>query len=83
MKKTYSKPQIYVESFAMDRPIALNCSGDFEDIRSLQEFGYFMPSKNCATNLLPTGGFDYDGDGIADGHDTVCYHSNVLMAFTS
>lgn len=83
MKKKYSKPQLYMELFAMDCPIAANCTGDFEDIKSMMEFGYFMESKNCVTNLLPTGGFDFDGDGIADSHDTVCYHSNVQMAFTS
>ena len=83
MKKTYSKPQIHVESFAMDRPIAASCVGDFDDIKSLMELGYFMPGESCTTNLLPTGGFDLNKDGEADSHDTLCYHSNVQQAFLS
>lgn len=83
MKKAYEKPQIHMESFAVDCPIAHNCSGDFEDIKSLMEFGYFMPDKDCSTNLLPNGGFDTNGDGEPDSHDTVCYHSNVQKAFLS
>lgn len=83
MKRTYCKPQIYVEAFSMDCPIAANCTADFDDVRALMEFGYFMETKNCQINLLPTGGFDFDNDGISDSHDTVCYHSNVQQAFTS
>lgn len=83
MKKTYTKPQVHVESFAMDCPIAANCNADFDDVKSMMEFGYFMPGENCSINLLPNGGFDLNDDGEADSHDTVCYHSNVQIAFTS
>ena len=47
------------------------------------EFGYFMEGRNCVVNLLPTGGFDHDGDLVADSHNTLCYHSNVQTAFLS
>lgn len=71
---------------SLDQPIAANCdSALFDDIRILQMFGYFMadPSLKCGKNLLPTGGFDDDGDKVADSHDTVCYHSNIQQAFLS
>ena len=83
MKKPYSKPLISVEVLTLDEPIAANCQGDFADIAALMEFGYFMEGKNCSLNLLPDGGFDTNGDGVADMHDTVCYHSNVETAFLS
>ena len=68
----------------IDRPIATNCDMELKDeIKILKGWGYFMEGKNCATNLLPTGGFDYDGDGEADSHNTVCYHSNIQQAFMS
>lgn len=85
MKKLYSKPLISVEVMSLDQPIAANCNADFEDIRALNEFGYFMPDQRltCTINLLPGGGFDENNDGIADHHDTLCYHSNVQTAFLS
>ena len=83
MKKIYSKPQIHVELLMMDQPIAANCTADFDDIKALMEFNYFMKGEECLINLLPTGGFDWDGDGVADDHDTICYHSNVQTAFLS
>ena len=83
MKKAYSKPQIHVESFLMDRPIALTCDVDRALMVELVFSGYFMEGKNCSMKLLPNGGFDFTGDGIADSHDTVCYHSNVQQAYLS
>jgi hypothetical protein len=83
MKKYYHKPLICVEEIALDQPIAANCNANPADIRSLQEFGYFMEGRNCMVNLLPTGGFDHDGDLVADSHNTLCYHSNVQTAFLS
>ncbi|MBQ9082678.1 MAG: hypothetical protein IJY28_04165 [Clostridia bacterium] len=83
MKKAYGKPLVSVEVMSLDQPVALNCVADKDDIKSLMEFGYFMDGKNCTTNLLPSGGFDLNGDGAADSHDTLCYHSNVQTAFLS
>lgn len=87
MKKIYSKPLISVEAMSLDQPIAANCDSTIkDDIEVLMQFGYFMPNDSgitCSQNLLPTGGFDYDSDGIADSHNTVCYHSNVQQAFLS
>ena len=85
MKKSYSKPLISVEVLSLDEPIALNCNANPDDIRALNEFGYFMPEQrlSCSIDLLPNGGFDENGDGIADSHDTICYHSNVQTAFLS
>lgn len=81
MKKNYSKPLISVEAFAMDQPIAGRCTLPEADINSLKEFGCF--AQECDFKLLPTGGFDWDGDGVADMHDNVCYHSNADYAFKS
>ena len=74
MKKTYAKPQISVESMAMDHPIAVGCIANFDDMYDLISFGYFGENNRgiqCA--------FEYT-DG---GHDTICYHSNVQNAFLS
>lgn len=83
MKKTYSKPLVSVEVLTLDQPIAASCTADPEVIRDLMEFNYFMDGKGCMFNLLPTGGFDENRDGVADHHDTVCYHSNIQTAFLS
>lgn len=82
----YTKPLIFVEALSLDQPIAANCDpAIFDDIEILMQFGYFMadPSVTCGQNLLPTGGFDNNGDLVADEHDTVCYHSNIQQAFLS
>lgn len=66
---------------SLDQPIAANCDPTiFDDIEILMQFGYFMADLSCALNLLPTGGFDNNGDLE---HDTVCYHSNIQQAFLS
>ena len=84
MKKQYFKPLISVEAMSLDAPIAANCDMSLKDeITILMGWGYFMEGEDCTTNLLPTGGFDYDGDGEADSHNTVCYHSNIQQAFLS
>lgn len=86
MKKVYNKPLICVEAMSLDQPIAANCDpAILDDIEILIDLGYFMddPSVSCFLNLLPSGGFDYDGDDEADDHNTVCYHSNVRQAFRS
>ena len=85
MKKIYSKPLISVEAMTLDQPIAANCDPEIKDvIEVLKQFGYFTEAPTCELyHLLPDGGFDTTGDGIADEHDTVCYHSNVQQAFIS
>lgn len=70
MKRKYTKPMMAVESFKLDHPIAANCNADYEDVKSLIDIGYF--GESCKF---------YWQDSI--GYDTVCYHSNVLTAFTS
>ena len=78
MKKSYSKPQIAVESLQLDQPIAAGCTADFDDVRSLVDLGYFTSERNCATEI-PTYGPIFP----EDGHDTICYHSNIQIAFLS
>lgn len=73
MKKVYEKPMISVEELHLDAPIASNCQADAEDMSSLMEFGYFDDSHNCQIRE----------DAIEWGNDTICYHSNVIQAFTS
>ena len=75
MKKPYSKPTITVEPLKLDQPICAGCTADFDDMRSLLEFGYFTAERNCTIQIF--------GDGNLPGHDTICYHSNVQTAFTS
>lgn len=76
MKKPYSKPQIAVEDLQLDQPIAAGCNADFDDVRSLIELGYFA-DESCDPLLRIT------IDGPVNGHDTICYHSNVQIAFMS
>lgn len=84
MKKTYNKPQIIVEAFTMDLPIASNCNVAKDVLAALKDIGCFIEGPNCSTTILPNGGVDSDGDGKADGgFDFVCYHSNVQYAFNS
>ena len=72
---------------SLDQPIAATCNKELKDeIQVLMQWGYFMPNDHgitCSQNLLPTGGFDFNGDGEADSHNTVCYHSNIQQAFIS
>ena len=75
MKKPYSKPTITVGAIQLDQPIAVGCTADFDDMRSLLELGYFTAEGACA-NPIP-------GEGPIQGWDTICYHSNVQTAFTS
>ena len=76
MKKPYSKPHIAVESLQLDQPIAAGCTADFDDVLSLVELGYFA-DDSCKPDFRIT------IDGPVSGHDTICYHSNVQVAFTS
>ncbi|MGM9627424.1 MAG: hypothetical protein ACI3V4_04945 [Faecousia sp.] len=72
MKKPYSKPQIAVEALQLDQPIAAGCMANKEDMNSLIELGYFGDEK-CTIRE----------DQIVWGDDTICYHSNVQIAFLS
>ena len=75
MKKPYSKPTITVGAIQLDQPIAVGCTADFDDMRSLIELGYFTVEGAC--------GIPVPGEGPIQDHDTICYHSNVQTAFTS
>lgn len=88
MKKIYSKPFISVEIMSLDEPIAANCTTSEDDIMVLNMFGIFMDNNrgiHCDPRkvLLPNGGVDENGDGLSDGHDTLCYNSNIDIAFLS
>lgn len=75
MKQPYSKPIVIVEKYSMDMPIAANCIADFDDMNDLIDFGYFGENDRGLKC-----GFEYvDGEG----HDTICYHSNVQNPFLS
>lgn len=74
MKKPYVKPMITVERLMIDQPMAVGCTADFDDMRSLIEMGYFTAEGNCSNPV---------GEGILPGYDTICYHGNVQTAFTS
>ena len=74
MKKKYEKPMISVEELQMDAPIALNCEADKDDMYDLIELGYF---GDASCDIKVTGNVDYPG------YDTICYHSNIYMPFTS
>lgn len=79
MKKVYSKPLIAVEILQLDQPLAAGCTADFDDVRSLMELGYFTSEMSCSIGI-PDSGPIFPEEG---GHDTICYHSNVQIAFTS
>lgn len=73
MKKAYSMPTITVEELQLDKPIAVDCKADYDDMNSLIEMGYFA-DESCKTIC---------DEVVNDGHDTICYHSNVIQAFMS
>ncbi|MCI5700990.1 MAG: hypothetical protein MR308_11535 [Lachnospiraceae bacterium] len=76
MKRVYEKPMISVEELFLDAPIALtNCEADPEDMNSLMELGYFNPERSCT--------IVQDEIQWSSTNDTICYHSNVIKAFTS
>ncbi len=73
MKRAYSKPSIYVEPIKIDMPIAATCFADRADINALMMFGHFTEERNCTLSM----------DAIAWGDNTICYHTNVQIAFMS
>lgn len=75
MKKPYSKPTITVGPIQLDQPIAAGCTADVDDMKSLMALGYFTTEGNCLIQI--------SGEGTIQGFDTICYHSNVQVAFTS
>lgn len=89
MKKSYRKPQIIVEDMFLDDPIANStCTINYRtdpDVKLLKQLGCFVVSENCQFDVLPGGGFDFDGNGEKDPnfHDTICYHSNIDNLFAS
>lgn len=79
MKKLpYEKPSVYVEELMLDRPIATNCfDGSNEaaykaDMEYLLSRNYFGSGDGCSRPFV-------DGES----HDTICYHSYTVFAFTS
>lgn len=93
MKKIYKKPLIIVERMELSEPIALNCTASADDMQGLLAVGVFTREMNCTGGWLGTGDegtggkWDLNMNGIEDGwdttHDTVCYHSNLTIAFKS
>ena len=85
MKKTYTKPLISVEEMSLTQSIStmVNCTADRDDVLALMELKYFSSDRGCVRLLAANGGIDYDHDGVGDEFTTVCYHSNMLQAFTS
>lgn len=74
MKKSYSKPTIYVEKLQLDTPIAANCVANKEDMQALIALGYFA-DENCT--------IQQDAIQWGSSGDTICYHTNVQTAFLS
>ncbi len=74
-KRAYTRPEFRFESFELDTPFASNCMAEKEDMRDLMSLGYFTEEMNCR---IPGEMLDSTGK-----HDTICYHSNVIAAFTS
>ena len=89
MKKVYTKPLIFVEAMMLDRSIASNCTVAKDDMELLMAFGYFNSDRSCRMyigtgNPGEGGAIDWDKNGTWDDkHDTVCYHSNIQVAFLS
>lgn len=77
MKRTYSKPVIYVEDLQLDSPIASNCDANKADMESLLELRVFTKEMDCFFPILETGELD------EWGYPTVCYHTNIDVAFLS
>lgn len=89
MKKKYTKPYIYIESFQLDAALASGCSPEFAGKvnNTESDCGYLDGSsegkdflyfnwKNCAFDL-----------SYEDGNDALCYHgpdiTNKLVFFAS
>lgn len=83
MKKAYVKPEIAVENIFLDQPIAQNCLTSREDMKALEDMGYF--GDGCTIFVDGEGRIDMNGNRVIDDGevDTVCYHSNVQQAWYS
>ena len=73
MKKIYTKPQICVEAFTMDQPVASGCNANPADFDALLQLGYFANELTCRQVE----------DGVQWGTDTICYHTNATYGFKS
>lgn len=71
MKRVYERPAVYVEAVGLDKPIALNCTANKDDMWSLIKMGYF--NDYCELNV----------EENPPPYDTICYHGNIDTAFTS
>ena len=85
MKKLYKKPLISVEVMSLDRPIADGCNMNPDTLEGLLAVGLFTEKKACLGGWVGTDGkMDMDMDHNWDiTDDTICYHSNVQIAFKS
>lgn len=94
MKRIYKKPLIVVETMDLSEPIALNCTASKSDMQGLIAVDVFTEKMNCTGGWLGTGDegtggkWDLNMNGSFDdpwdsNHDTVCYHSNITVAFNS
>lgn len=77
MKKLpYEKPSVYVEELMLDRPIATNCFDGPNEAAYKADMEYFL-----SQNYFDVGCTKTFIDGAS--HDTICYHSYTVFAFTS
>lgn len=78
MKKLpYEKPSVYVEELMLDRPIATNCFDGLDEAAYKADMEYLLDR-----NYFESGGCSRPfKDG--ESHDTICYHSYTVFAFTS
>ena len=73
----------------LDQPIAGNCTATKDDMDLLKMYNFFAPDSTCmmwiGTGENGHGGkIDYDRNHEWDDeHGTVCYHSNITVAFNS
>ena len=82
-----------MEELTLDEPIAGGCSADKDVVEGLMSQGWFNSGRETCTYWILRGDDPYSGgyydsncDNIPDGdqtHNTVCYHSNITIAFTS
>lgn len=80
MKKTYTKPELYFESFELSANIATGC-GIITKTLTENACGYIQPGVGVLFVDSSTG-CDYQG---ADGDNSVCYHvpTSDVKLFTS
>ncbi|MGN0357764.1 MAG: hypothetical protein ACI4E0_08175 [Blautia sp.] len=82
MKRKYSKPVLFVESFQLNAAVAGDCTGGYTTGHGDNNCGYgdgsaegfkyqFFNEWNCATDVVGAGP---DAGDPASDNDTICYH---------